>query len=288
MNVIEVNNLKKKYDKGFELNIDNLVIKSGQITGLIGENGAGKTTFIKLLLDIIKKDDGSIKIFNKDTLENDVLIKEDIGIVLDNAFFPEPLAPKDVNYSMNDIYKNWNSDKFINLLKEFKVPMNKKIKELSTGNKKKLEIAVALSHDAKLLILDEATSGLDPIVRNEMLDIFLKFIEDEDHSILMSTHITTDLEHIADNIIFINDGKVLFDEEMINIKDNYAIVKSNIDEFNNIDKEYIIKYKKNKYNYEILINNKNKFIKKYKDLVIEKPTIEDIMIIMVKGSDVEC
>lgn len=282
-NAIEINNLTKKYDEKFELNIEELTVPSGKITGLIGENGAGKTTLIKSMLDIIKRDNGSIKIFDKDNLEAECEIKEDIGVVLDNLFFPELLNANDINSIMKSTYKNWDSNMYYNYLDEMNIPKDKNIKSLSTGMKKKLEISVALSHKPKLLILDEPTSGLDPIVRNEILDIFLKFISDDEHSILLSTHITSDLDQIADDIIFIDKGKKVFEDSEKNIKENYGILKCSLDDFKKIDEKDIVKYKKNKHEYEILINNRNELSKKYKDFEIEKITLENLMILMIKG-----
>lgn len=282
-NAIEIKDLTKKYDNKFELGPINIDIPSGCIIGLIGENGAGKTTLIKSLLSIIKPNKGTINIFEKDTNKYEASIKEDIGVVLDDMFFPEILNAKDLNIIMKDLYKNWNPDLYNKYLEDFKLPNDKKIKEMSKGMRKKLEIAVALSHKPKLLILDEPTSGLDPVVRSEVLDIFLKFIEDEEHTILLSTHITSDLEHIADEIIFIDKGKLLLQENRDELLDNYGILKCNIEDFSKIDKHDIIRYKKQKYNYEILISNKNKLSKKYKDYVIDKITLEDLMVLMIKG-----
>lgn len=282
-NVIEIKNLIKKYDNEFELGEINLKIPSGCIIGLIGENGAGKTTLIKSILNIIKPNKGNIKIFNKDYIKDESEIKEDIGVVLDNMFFPEILSAKDINIIMKDIYKNWDENKFNEYLKEFNLPNNKRIKSLSKGMRKKLEIATALSHNPKLLILDEPTSGLDPVVRNDILDIFLDFIQDEEHTILLSTHITSDLEHIADEIIFIDKGKIILNKNRDEILDNYGILKCNTDEFNKISKEDIIRYKENKYNYEILVEDRNKIQKKYKDYIIDKITLEELMVLMIKG-----
>lgn len=282
-NAIEIKDLTKKYDNKFELGPINIDIPSGCIIGLIGENGAGKTTLIKSLLSIIKPNKGTINIFEKDINKYEASIKEDIGVVLDDMFFPEILNAKDLNIIMKDLYKNWNPDLYNKYLEDFKLPNDKKIKEMSKGMRKKLEIAVALSHKPKLLILDEPTSGLDPVVRSEVLDIFLKFIEDEEHTILLSTHITSDLEHIADEIIFIDKGKLLLQENRDELLDNYGILKCNIEDFSKIDKHDIIRYKKQKYNYEILISNKNKLSKKYKDYVIDKITLEDLMVLMIKG-----
>lgn len=281
-NVIEIKDLKKNYP-GFSLDIDELKIPAGVVIGLIGENGAGKTTLIKLILNIIKKESGKIKIFNKNVEEQELQIKEDIGVVLDNTFFPEILNSKDINSIMKDIYKNWDSKLFYKYLQDFGIKDNQILKTMSKGMRKKVEIATALSHHPKLLILDEATSGLDPIVRNEVLDLFLNFIEDEEHTIILSTHITSDLEHIADYIVFINKGKIVLNEKLNEIIDNYGILKCNIEDFDKIDKSDIMSYRKNKYNYEILISNKNKCKNKYKEYVIDKITIEDLMLLIVKG-----
>lgn len=282
-NIIEIKNLVKKYDNKFTLGSIDLEIPSGVIVGLIGENGAGKTTLIKSILNILKIDEGNIKIFNKDFDKEENTIKEDIGVVLDNMFFPEILTPKDINIVMKDIYKKWDEELFKKYLNDFGLNMNKQIKTMSKGMRKKLEIATSLSHHPKLLILDEPTSGLDPVVRNEVLDIFLDFIQDEEHTILLSTHITSDLEHIADKIIFINKGKILLDKNRDDLLDNYGILKCDIDSFDTISKEDIIVYKKNKYNYEILVDNISKIKKKYKNFIVDKITLEELMVLMIKG-----
>ena len=282
-NAIEIRNLVKNYGDKFTLGEINLDIPSGIIIGLIGENGAGKTTLIKSILNIIRSDKGNIKIFEKDIKINESEIKENIGVVLDNMFFPELLMPKDINSIMKDVYKNWDEQLFNKYLSEFKLNINKQIKTMSKGMRKKLEIATSLSHHPKLLILDEPTSGLDPVVRNEVLDIFLDFIQDEEHTILLSTHITSDLEHIADKIIFINQGKVVLDQSRDDLLDNYGILKCDVDKFDTISKDDIIAYKKNKYDYEILINDINKIRKKYKDFIVDKITLEELMVLMIKG-----
>ena len=280
---IEIKNLVKRYDDNFQLGELNLDIPSGEIIGLIGENGAGKTTLIKSILDILRINKGEIKIFGKNIKNNETLIKEDIGVVLDNTFFPEVLNAKDIDSVMKSIYKSWDSKLYYDYLKEFNIPVTSIIKKLSKGMRKKLEIATALAHHPKLLILDEPTSGLDPVVRNEVLDIFLKFIADDEHTILFSTHITSDLEHIADEIVFIDKGKVLINKTRDEILDNYGILKCNLDEFTKIDKSDYMAYKKNKYNYEILVSDRNKVSKKYKNMVVDKITLEDLMVLMIKG-----
>jgi ABC-2 type transport system ATP-binding protein len=282
-NAVEVKKLVKEYNDGFRLGEIDLEIPSGQIIGLIGENGAGKTTLIKSLLGIVNIDSGDIKIFGKDYKANETQIKEDIGAALDEAFFPQTLNAKNINFIMKSVYKNWDSEMFFKYLEDFNIPKNKALKTFSTGMLKKIEIITALSHKPKLLILDEPTSGLDPIVRSEVLDLFLNFIQDDDHTILLSTHITSDLEHIADKIVFIDKGKKILEDTRDDIIDNYGILKCGVDEFEKIDKADIIKYKKSRYSYDILIDNKAKISKKYKDLVLDSITLQDLMVLMIKG-----
>lgn len=281
-NSIEIKSLTKNYSD-FKLDNINLEIPSGSIMGLIGENGAGKTTLIKSILNIINYNNGSIKIFNKDSKLEEDIIKEDIGVVLDNSFFPEILNINDIRLVMKNAYKTWDDKLFNKYLKMFGLETNKAIKTFSKGMRKKLEIATSLAHKPKLLILDEPTSGLDPVVRSEILDVFLDFISDEEHTILLSTHITSDLEHIADYITFIDSGKLIFTETKDDILNNYGIVRCNEEQFNKINKNDIVKYRKNKYNFEVLTKNKNNIKIASKDIVIDKPTLEDIMILYIKG-----
>ncbi len=285
-NIIEIKSLKKKYDDKFELGNIDIGIAKGGIVGLIGENGAGKTTLIKSMLNIIKIDSGEIRIFGKDYKKEEKEIKKDIGVVLDNMFFPELLNAKDINNAMKGIYKNWDSKLYFSYLKEFDLPDNKPLKSMSKGMRKKLEIVSAISHKPRLLILDEPTSGLDPVVRSEVLEIFQRFIEDEEHSIILSTHITSDLEHIADEIIFIDNGKKVLQKSRDEIIDNYGILKCDIDYFSNIDKKDIVTYKKTKYAYEILVEDKEQVSKKYHNCVIDKITLEDLMVLIIKGEEI--
>lgn len=282
-NIIEVKNLSKKYDN-FELKNINISIPKGVIVGFIGENGAGKTTTIKSILNLINISSGEISLFGKN-LNSEKDIKERIGVVLDNSFLPDNLTPKDINSIMKYMYNNWDQELFYKYLQDFKLPENKMSKDYSSGMQMKLKIAVSLSHHPDLLILDEPTSGLDPIARSEILDIFQDFIQDENHSIFVSSHITSDLEHIADYIIFISNGEIIFNEEKDKLIDNYGIVKCTKEEFSKISSSDYIKYKKNRFDYEVLIKDKNKFKKKYDIQVIDKPTIEDIMILYIKGEE---
>ena len=281
-NNIELQNVSKKY-KDFELKKISFNVPKGCIVGLIGENGAGKTTTIKSILNI-SKSYGTIKIFGEDIKLNEKKIKEDIGVVLDDSFLSEYLTAKQINSIMKDIYKTWEETKFIGLLKQFNLPIDKLIKEFSSGMKMKLKIATAISHNPKILILDEPTSGLDPVVRSEILEIFRKYIqEDEERSILLSTHITTDLEHISDYIVFIEKGEIVFNLPTDELLENYGIIKCSKEDFLKLNEEDYIKYKKEKYQYEVLINNKNLIMKKYNTITIDKPSIEEIMLLYIKG-----
>lgn len=283
---IEIKNLTKEY-LDFKLNNLSLDIPSGIIVGLIGENGAGKTTLIKSILNIIHKNDGTITLYNSKSKQEEQSAKEDIGVVLDNMFFPEILTPKDINSIMKNIYKNWDTRLFDQYLEKFRIKKNQTLKTMSKGMRKKVEITTALAHKPKLLILDEPTSGLDPVVRNEILEIFQDFVSDLEHTILFSTHITSDLEHIADQIIFMDKGNIVLNKTRDEIMDDYGILKCDISMFDKIEKEDFICYIKNKYNYEILIHDKNKMSKKYKDFIVDKITLEDLMILMIKGENNE-
>ena len=281
-NNIEVNNLSKKYD-GFELKNINFAVPKGSIVGFVGENGAGKTTTIKSILNITNSS-GSIKILGKNIKQYEKEIKQNIGVVLDDSFLSEYLTAKQINSIMKDIYNEWNENKYINYLKQFNLPINKLLKDYSSGMKMKLKIATAISHNPKLLILDEPTSGLDPVVRNEILDIFRNYIEeDETRSIFISTHITTDLEHISDYIVFIKNGEIIFNLPTIELLENYGIIKCSKEDFSKIDEQDYIRFKQEKYQYEVLTDNKENIIKKYDITTIDKPSIEDIMLLYVKG-----
>ena len=280
-NILEVKNLCKKYNQ-FELKNVNLTLPKGMIMGLIGENGAGKTTTIKSILNLTNST-GEINIFGLNVKKYDKKIKEDIGVVLNENFFSEYLNPKDINKIMKNIYKNWDEKLYFKYLEDFKLPQNKISKEFSSGMKMKLKIAVALAHHPKLLILDEPTSGLDPVARSEILDIFQDFIQNGENSIFVSSHITSDLEHIADYITFINDGKIVLSKTRDELLEEYGIVKCSKAEFEKINKKDYVKYKVNRYKYDVLVENKSEFKRKYDFNVIDKPTLEDIMLIYIKG-----
>lgn len=221
MNALEIRSLQK-HRKGFSLDGINLTLPAGCIMGLIGENGAGKTTTIKLMLDMIRKDSGTVRILGKDSAE---ISKEDIGVVLDEVGLPTCLTACQVDKIMSKAYTQWSSDEFFAYLKRLNVPENKAFSALSRGMKMKLGIACALSHKAKLLILDEATSGLDPAVRDEVIDILLDFTRDEEHSVLISSHIVSDLEKICDYIAFLHKGRLMLCEEKDRLYEQYGIIR---------------------------------------------------------------
>ena len=282
MNNIEVKDLSKRY-AGFLLDKICFNVPRGAIVGLIGENGAGKTTTIKAILNLIKSD-GSVKILGKDSKKCEKEIKKDLGVVLDDSFISAYLTPRQVNSVMKEFYSSWNEDKYNSLLKQFELPADKLVKDFSSGMTMKLKIVTAMAHNPKILILDEPTSGLDPVARSEILDVFRKYIEeDETRSILLSTHITADLEHISDYIVFIDKGKVVLDIPTEEVLEDYGVVKCTKEQFEKNDKKNNISCKKKKYQHEVLIGNKAAFRKKYDIATIDKPSIDDVMLFYVKG-----
>ncbi len=279
MNAIEIKNLTKSYNE-FKLDNLNFNLPSGTIMGLVGENGAGKSTTIKLIMNAIAADSGTITVLgdsNKSKNFNE--IKQDIGIVLDEANFPDVLNVKNINKIMKNTYKNWDEKTFFNYLESFDLPQNKKFLDFSRGMKMKLSIAVALSHNPKLLILDEPTGGLDPMVRDEILDILNEYTREENHSILFSSHITSDLEKICDYIAFIHKGKLLLCEEKDVLIESYAIARLSDGEFLDIPEEAIAGKKKTNYGYDVLVQ-KDKI---NSAIETERTTIEDIVLFMAKG-----
>ncbi len=281
---IDIKDYNKKY-KAFDIKDLNLKLQKGTVMGVIGQNGAGKTTLIKSMLNLISFDSGEIKLFGLDNIENEKLIKNEIGVVFDELGIPENLNYKMVNSIMKNIYSNWDSEAFYGFAKTFKLPTNKSFKTFSRGMRMKLQIAVALSHHASLLILDEATSGLDPISRNELLDILLDYMEDENHSILLSSHITSDLERLADYITFINNGEILLSGEKYDVAENHRIVKGTKEEIDKLPKEYVVSVRKSSYGAEALVTEPEKVLATNKNLVLDKASFDDILYFYVKRSE---
>jgi ABC-2 type transport system ATP-binding protein len=279
MNNLEVKNLNKSF-KEFSLKNVNIKVPAGKIVGLIGENGAGKTTIIKCVLDAMAKDSGEVKLFGKDY---NYKLKDDVGIVYDDSFINESFTIKDLNLIMKNTYSKWDQRLFYKYIKEFNIPYKKEIKKLSTGMRKKVEIAACISHHPRLLILDEPTSGLDPVIRSEILDMFQEFVEDKNNAILLSTHITSDLEHIADDVIFISKGTIVFDEPLKNVKEDYIVIELTKDEFKKFNKKDITRYKENRNDYQVLIEKKN-MKKEYNKYIRNITTLDDIMLLYIRGA----
>lgn len=278
MNVIELNQVTKSYT-GFTLDHISFSLPQGTIMGLVGENGAGKSTTIQLIMDAIAPDSGSISVFGTSNQSKDFIKqKQEIGIVLDEAYFPEVLNVKDLDTIMKATYTNWDRTMYQGYIQKFKLPINKKIQEYSRGMKMKLAIAVALSHHPKLLILDEATSGLDPMIRDEILDVFNDFTRDENHSILLSSHIISDLEKICDYITFLHKGKLILCEEKDILLEKYAVVKLSDHDFHALPQNAIVRKKKTSYGYDALVI-KNQINQTFRQ---EMTTLEDIILFMAK------
>lgn len=277
MNALEIKNLTKTYP-GFTLDNLNLTLPSGCITGLIGENGAGKSTTIKLILDMIHKDSGTITILGKDNEESIELIKEDIGVVMDEVGIPECLTVKQVGKVMKNTFHNWDNDEYYRLIEKLALPGNKQFKEFSRGMKMKLGIAIALSHHARLLILDEATSGLDPVVRDEVVEMLSDFTRDEKHSVLISSHIVSDLEKLCDYIAFLHKGKLLLCEEKDQLLAEYGLIHCTAEGLQRLPSE-AIKYKKeNPYGVETMVLRNMM----PKDVTVRPISIEELFVFMVK------
>lgn len=283
-NILEVKQLRKNF-KNFALKDISFTLPKGYIMGFIGPNGAGKSTTIKLIMNLLKKDGGQINVFGKDHIKYEKEIKNHIGFVYDQNHFYEELTLREMKNVIAPFYDSWDDKMFDKYMKIFELPINKKIKDLSKGMKMKFSLAIALSHNAKLLIMDEPTSGLDPIVRSELLDILYDIIQDEEKSIFFSTHITSDLDKVADYITFINDGEIILSATKDDILDNYCIVKGGTELLNNHTQEVFIGIRKNNFGFEGLARDRQKVQNLFKSrVIIEKPSLEDIMLFTVRGN----
>lgn len=278
MNAIEMRDVCKRF-KGFELDHVNLTLPSGCIMGLVGENGAGKSTLIKLLMGAIFRDSGEIKVLGQENSRRFEKVKEDIGVVLSEANFPEGMTARQIQKMMRRIYRNWDEAVYEGYISRFQLPENKQFKTFSKGMKMKLAIAVALSHHAKLLVLDEATVGLDPVVRDEILDIFFEFTREEDHSILISSHITSDLERLCDYICFIHQGRVLICEEKDRLRDAYGIWPCTQEQLDAVDTRAVLGVRKGAYGHTALVKRSLMA----NDRELRAPSLEEILIYIARG-----
>ncbi len=274
MNALELKNLSKTFP-GFQLGPLDLILPSGCVMGLVGENGAGKSTTIKLILEMLRKDGGTIKVLGSSNVQ---LKKEDIGVVLDEVGIPWCLTPKQVGKVMALSYHNWNQAKFDSLLKRLNLPEAKPFKDFSRGMKMKLGIAVALSHDAKLLILDEATSGLDPVVRDEVVEMFREFAADENHAVLISSHIVSDLEKLCDYIAFLHRGTLLLCEEKDRLLEQYGLLLCSREDFARLDPRAVVGKRSSPFGVEALVLRE----RVSGDWKVHPISIEDLFIFMVK------
>lgn len=281
-NALVVNDVTKKY-RDFVLDQVSFSVPCGTIVGLIGENGAGKSTTINAILGLINRDSGNIELLGEADPQSNDSIRNQIGVVFDGNNYPDVLSARKLNRVLGNIYSAWDERKFFSLLEKMSLPTDKKIKEFSKGMKMKLSIAAALSHNSKLLILDEATSGLDPVVRDDILDMFLEFVQDENNSVMVSSHITSDLEKVADYIVFIHKGKVVFCKSKDELRYKYGIIRCGAAQFDAVDKDEVIAYRKQDYEWEILIADREKAQRKYPKAVIDPATIDEIMLLYVKG-----
>lgn len=284
--MIEISNIKKNY-QNFRLECS-LNIAPGRITGIIGANGAGKSTLFKAILGLINLDEGQIKIFGKDSRKLDVHDKEKLGVVLAESGFSEYLKVKALVPILKNMYPDFDKDMFLNKCNNFNIPLNKMIKDLSTGTKAKLKVIVAISHNAEILILDEPTAGLDVITRNEVLDIIRTYMEEEMRTVIISSHISSDLENLCDDIYMINDGKIILHEDMYKLLDLYGVIKVNEEQYENLKsdtnyKNIILCCEKEKYGYKCITNDRKYIVDNYPEIVIEKGNIDELIMVLAKG-----
>ncbi|MEE0293563.1 MAG: ABC transporter ATP-binding protein [Eubacterium sp.] len=287
--MIEISNIKKNY-QNFRLECS-LNIAPGRITGIIGANGAGKSTLFKAILGLINLDEGQIKIFGKDSRKLDVHDKEKLGVVLAESGFSEYLKVKALVPILKNMYPDFDKDMFLNKCNNFNIPLNKMIKDLSTGTKAKLKVIVAISHNAEILILDEPTAGLDVITRNEVLDIIRIYMEEEMRTVIISSHISSDLENLCDDIYMINDGKIILHEDMYKLLDLYGVIKANEEQYENLKtdtnyKNIILCCEKEKYGYKCITNDRKYIVDNYPEIVIEKGNIDELIMVLVKGEKI--
>lgn len=286
-NILELQQICKTFPKSnFILDKLSFSLPYGAILGFVGENGAGKTTTIGCILNTVRKDSGMVKLFGKEMRDIDTDIREKIGVVYDGDNFPGFWTAKQLSQVMEGIYTQWDNALFQKYLEDFHLPVKQKIKNYSRGMTMKLAIAAALSHHPQLLILDEATSGLDPIMRDEMLDVFLEFVQEESHSILLSSHITSDLEKVADYITFIHNGKLIMTASKNDLVYNYAVMRCRESQFLALDPSDMIAYRKRDFQIDVLVANGKEAGRKYKGAVVDHVSVDEIMLLLVKGERV--
>lgn len=283
--MLKMEHVRKNYES-FSLNCS-LEVKSGYVTGLIGKNGAGKSTVFKIILGLIAKDSGTIRLFDKEIQTLNDKEKQQLGVVLSDSGFSGYLTIHDIIPILDHLYEHFDKSFFVKQIQRFRLPQNQKIKEFSTGMKAKLKILTAISHHAKFLLLDEPTAGLDVTARDELLDMLREFMEqDESRSILISSHISTDLEPLCDDFYMIDEGKIIFHEDTDILLSDYALLKVTPQQYTNMDKRYILKYKKEIYGYNCLTNQKQYYLENEPNIAVENGTIDDVITMMSGGAEI--
>ena len=286
-NILELQQVSKTFPKSdFALENVTFSLPYGAIMGFVGENGAGKTTTIGCILNTVTKDSGTIKLFGKEMSDADTDMREKIGVVYDGDNFPAYWSAMQLSEVMEGLYTQWDKALFQKYLEDFQLPAKQKIKHYSRGMTMKLAIAAALAHHPQLLLLDEATSGLDPVMRDEMLDVFLEFMQAENHSILLSSHITSDLEKVADYITFIHKGRLIMTVSKNDLVYNYAVIRCRESQFLALDPNDVLAYRKRDFQMDVLVPDGKAAQRKYRDLVIDHASIDEIMLLLVKGERV--
>ena len=282
--MLKMEHVRKNYES-FSLNCS-LEVKSGYVTGLIGKNGAGKSTVFKMILGLIAKDSGTIRLFDKEIQTLNDKEKQQLGVVLSDSGFSGYLTIHDIIPILDHLYEHFDKSFFVKQIQRFRLPQNQKIKEFSTGMKAKLKILTAISHHAKFLLLDEPTAGLDVTARDELLDMLREFMEqDESRSILISSHISTDLEPLCDDFYMIDEGKIIFHEDTDVLLNQYGLLKVDEKQFEELDKRYLLKKRKEHYGYACLTKEKQYYIENYPDIVVEKGTVDELIAMMIGGNE---
>lgn len=281
--MLKIEHLKKNYEN-FSLDCS-LEVMPGCVTGLIGQNGAGKSTTFKAVLGLISTEGGTINIFGKDIQELETKDKQNLGVVLSNSGFSGYLTINDIIPVLDKLYDNFDKRFFAEQLQRFQLPLNKKIKDFSTGMKVKLKVLTAISHNARLLILDEPTAGLDVIARDEVLEMLREFMEkDEERSILISSHISSDLETLCDDLYMIHEGTIIMHEETDVLLSDYALLKVDPEQYGNLDKQYILRLKEENYGYSCLTDQKKYYMENFPQIVVEKGSIDEVIMMMIRGA----
>lgn len=281
-----IENLTKRY-KDFTLDHISFSLPQGTILGIIGENGSGKSTLINALLGLIPSDYSRLELLGKDIAAHSNRIKEDLAVIFDDAGYDENFTPLQIGKFLSHVYKNWDADRYRSYLKRFDLPAKKHLKTFSRGMKTKLEFAIAFSHSPKFLIMDEATNGLDPVFRDEILDLLREFSEKENHTVLIASHITSDLDKIPDYVAYIHHGRLLFFQSYDELQNEYGIINCKKSFLDNLNPEDVVYYRKEDYSYRVLVKNRYGLKQIFQDVEIHSADLEDIMLFYAKGEKLE-